>query len=212
MDVFLILALLFGILKTIAGQSTLKCIECTHIFPNRSHVFPNSNNVYNLLQSKFNLACALHDPFNREELAWREGELRKRGIYIPTQISRPTETVCSAISMYNKCNFVLGNVGVMLPHYNNERLHLQMYVRNCETVDPQIEDTCYERNSQLGNQELLNFFEDRLSFLGSVKVFSFYGRQCYCRTNSCSPYVSGSQRTSGYAGGLLVVLIMALFL
>lgn len=91
-------------------------------------------------------------------------------------------------------------------------LHMNMTIRSCEMVDRLLENVCYERNGALGNQDLLNYFQNKLTFLGRVNVVSFYGRQCYCARSLCKPLINGTERTSGYVTGLILAAILTLFL
>lgn len=235
MDVLKNSAILFGILKVITAQypqqypdqqfasSTLKCLECDHIRANRTGINSNSPlfNFYSLLDRKFNLACALDDPFDQDELEWRTDDLRAQGVYIPPAYTgNPVGQVpCQAFSPTNKCNYVAGNLQIRLKHYNNEVVNLHIVVRNCMTVDPKIENICYDRNSAITSlvdlKDILSFFQDRLSFLGrgSVEVLAFNGRQCYCSNNLCRPYiVGGSSRTSGYSAALVFAVLVSILM
>ena len=89
-----------------------------------------------------------------------------------------------------------------------------MAVRDCIILgqtDMQ-ENMCYDRNSQVGHQSLLNLLQDKLTFVGDVVVERFYGWQCYCEWDMCRNIISGTRRTSGYIAGLVLGVFVALFL
>lgn len=198
MNTMLLILVVAGFLKFIQGDTILRCIECEHTSWNQTYTFSGVQNLYQLLQNKYNPACAQDNPLDQnlyqQTLKNQTGQKRQQpGIPLNTfYLNRYDirDTKCPAYDKRNVCNYIRGKAVVYFSNYG-ESMRLEMHIRNCIVPNTYVEVGCYTRDTS--NSEVTNLLEDRLNFLGSVKVTYFDGMQCYCRSDMCYQFSSDRQ-------------------
>lgn len=204
---FLLIPVFIGLLQIQTVHGVLRCIECDHIAWNQTFDFNGAQNVYQILQSKYNPACAQYNPYDRT--LYQQNQQQTGGQF-PSNYE-VGETICQQQDDRNRCNYVFGNVLVYLPNYD-ARMRLNIHYRNCETVTVEVENRCYERDTSLGYYDLRNFIETKLSFVGDVTVENFRGHQCYCSYNLCYPYIASGRNIVASALSIVLAAVGAFLL
>lgn len=187
----LLISVILGLLYFQSAHGTLRCVQCDHIGWNQTYNFEGVEHIYKMLESKYNPACAQQDPNSRNMylLNQQQQQQQQSGQFAYNTVG---ETVCPVVADVNRCNYIFGDAIVFFPNYN-AKMRLNMHVRNCEDVAPELENRCYHRDTNLGYYQVKNFIQDQLAFLGSVNVEHFLGQQCYCTYNLCYPYIDSGR-------------------
>ncbi|XP_045163277.2 uncharacterized protein LOC123527711 [Mercenaria mercenaria] len=222
MDTFVLISVIFGILKISQGYEAgtlLRCIECEHIGWNNTYRFPGAQNIYQLLQSKYNPACAAVNPrdpnvYNQnyqnqlnQQMQLQNTNPQQQGSNFFQNRNEVRETVCPALqNTVDRCNYVYGIATVELPVYG-ATMTLAMHARNCIDIVNTVDNGCYHRDTNLGYHEVKTFIQNKLQFLGSAELKRFVGTQCYCHTDMCYPYINSSRNVVASGFSLILALI-----
>ncbi|KAL4221803.1 hypothetical protein ACF0H5_020057 [Mactra antiquata] len=215
MDVKLFTWTILGLLGLLEVEAVLKCIECTHIAWKEKHDFDGALNIYRILRSKHNPACAQENPFDKNLFDYNQqmalSNQQAGGQFLPINHDIG-ETICRGSTSLDKCHYIYGNASIYLPDYNGEMV-LNIHIRNCEHTPVQMENRCYLRTNQHGNQESRYKIQSRLTFLSqSIQVLAFHGRECYCDKDKCYPYISGSRNVVASSISIVVAFVSYLML
>ncbi|KAH3822413.1 uncharacterized protein LOC127830972 [Dreissena polymorpha] len=189
------LVFILGIFHFYQVTANLRCMECVHIRWNRSLTFQGFQTIDNILLSKHNPSCEQRDPFGSTYDQNMQYPIQNPNQGMNGQFMTPApgvrDTICP--TQLGRCGYLYGDVVIQLNTYNVEML-LNMHVRNCMDVPPEMDNRCYDRNSALGNRELLSYFREKLGFLSpDITVKSFVGKQCVCASDMCYPYLNDAR-------------------
>lgn len=80
-------------------------------------------------------------------------------------------------------------------------------------VSPEMDNRCYDRNSNLGNRELLSYFREKLGFLSpDITVITFVGKQCICASDMCYPYINDAGAVSVSLWSAVALMLVGVLL
>lgn len=201
MEYFVIISVVFTVISFNPALATLRCLECFHVMADKNIVFAGSDSLYRLVDPKNNPACGFENPNDR--IAYNEWLSHQRVLQQQMPIQQQqfynpepdiSETICPVIGLgTNKCRLLKGEALAFLPTYN-AKIKVEVALRDCNNPGGAVEDVCYIRNSALGYTGILTSLRDKLSFMSpDIKMESFYGSECFCSGDRCTPIINGSE-------------------